>query len=182
MIEIIMGIGVATFLVYTVFHVTYIVSMRRTSDSITAFLGNIEKNLNTALAELGGTLENLKKITGDVGAVTEDVKQISGTVAGVERSMRGLYGHMKEGLGSAAGANIAGLKAGITTGVATLVKSMQEGRREDHERGTEGDECTVRSGPLPGGWLRRSRHRASAGAEVGKGIKEGHQGHCLGHP
>jgi hypothetical protein len=40
--------------------------------------------------------------------------------------MCGAYLDVKERLGSAAGANIAGLKAGITTGVATLVKNMQE--------------------------------------------------------
>ncbi len=137
MIEIILGIGVATFIVYTIFNVTYILSMRRASDSMTAFFRNIEGNLNAVLSELRGTLENLKKIMGDVGEVTEDVKQISESVASVERRIRGVYDHMKEGLGSAAGANIAGLKAGITTGVVTLVKSMQEGRREDHERGTE---------------------------------------------
>lgn len=140
MIEIILGIGVATFMVYTFFNITYIMSMRRMTDSMTEFFTNIEVNLNAALFELRGTLVNLKKITGDVGAVTEEVKQISDSVASVERSIRSVYDHMKdmkEGLGSAAGANIAGLKAGITTGVATLVKSMQEGRREDHERGTE---------------------------------------------
>jgi len=137
MLEIILGIGVATFIVYTVFNVTYILSMRRTSDSMTAFFRNIEESLNATLAELRGTLENMKKITGDVGAVTQEVKQISDSVASLERSILGLYDQMKEGLGSAAGANIAGLRAGITTGVATLVKSMQEGRREDHERGTE---------------------------------------------
>ena len=137
MIEIILGIGVATFIVYTVFHVMYILSMKRTSDSMTAFLRSIEGNLNASLFELRGTLENLKKITGDVGAVTEEVKQISNSVASVERSIRGLYVYVKEGLGSAAGANIAGIKAGITTGVSTLVKKMRKGRREYHERGTE---------------------------------------------
>ena len=138
--EIILGIGVATFIVYTVFNISFILSMRRTSDSVTAFFRNIEGNLNAALSELKGTLENMKKITGDVGAVTEEVKQISDSVAGLERSIRGLYDQMKEGLGSAAGANIAGFKAGITTGFETLVKSMQEGRREGHERGTEREE------------------------------------------
>ena len=137
MIEIILGIGVATFIVYTVFNITYMLSMRRTSDSLTEFLRNTEGNLNAALTELRGTLENMKKITGDVGAVTQEVKQISDSVASVERSIQGLYHYMKEGLGSAAGANIAGIKAGITTGVSTLVKKMQKGRREDHERGTE---------------------------------------------
>jgi len=37
------------------------------------------------------------------------------------KSIRGLYEYVSKGLGPAAGANIAGLKAGITTGVVTLV-------------------------------------------------------------
>jgi uncharacterized protein YoxC len=135
MLEIILGIGVATFIVYTTFNVAYILSKKRMSDSMMSFLKNTEGNLNAALAELKETLENLKKITSDVNAVTGDVKQISSSVARVERNIRGVYGHMKEGLGSAAGANIAGLKAGIKTGVVTLVKNMRQGRSDDHERG-----------------------------------------------
>ncbi len=135
--EIILGIGVAAFVVYAAFNIVYLMSMKKTGDSVSAFLKNAESNVNAALVELKGTLENLRKISGDIGAVTEDVKQISDSVASVERSLRGLYDQVKEGLGSAAGANIAGLKAGITTGVATLVKSMQDERRKDHERGTE---------------------------------------------
>jgi len=136
MIEVILGIGVATFIVYTIFNVTYIVSTKKTIDTMTSFFRNTEGNLNAALSELKGTLEDLKKITGDVGAVTENVKEITNSVVSIERSIRGAYGQFKEGLGSAAGANIAGLKAGIATGVVTLVKSMQEGRSDDHERGT----------------------------------------------
>ncbi|NTW57763.1 MAG: DUF948 domain-containing protein [Nitrospirae bacterium] len=134
MLEIILGIGIATFIVYTIFNVTYILSKRRTSESMASFFRNTEGNLNAALAELKETLENLKKITSDVSAVTADVKQISSSVARVERNIRGVYGHMKEGLGSAAGANIAGLKAGIATGVVTLVKNIRKGRSDDHER------------------------------------------------
>jgi hypothetical protein len=137
MIEIILAIGVATFIVYTIFNVRYILSMRRTSCSMTDFFRNTEGNLNATLTELKGALENMRKIMSDVGAVTEDVKKISSTVASVERNIGGLYDRVKEGLGSAAGANIAGIKAGVTTGVATLVKNMKEGRREYHERGTE---------------------------------------------
>ncbi len=137
MTEIFLGIGVATFVVYAAFNVVYLMSMKKTNESVSAFLKNTENNVNAALVELRGTLENLRKVSGDIGAVTEDVKQISDSVASVERSIRGLYDDAKEGLGSAAGASIAGLKAGITTGVATLVKSMQDGRREDHERQTE---------------------------------------------
>jgi uncharacterized protein YoxC len=130
MIEIILGIGVATFIVYTVFNVRYLLSMKRTSDSMAAFLRNIEGDLNASLFELRGTLENMKKITGDVGAVTKEMKQISDSVASVERNLRSMYDYVKEGLGSVVGANIAGVKSGITTGVATLVNKMQKGRRE----------------------------------------------------
>ena len=75
------------------------------------------------------TLESFRSICRALPAVTEDVKQISSSVASVEKSIRGLYDYTKESLGSAAGARIAGLKAGITTGVSTLVKSMQDERR-----------------------------------------------------
>ena len=136
MTDIILGIGVAAFIVFTVFHISYIVSIIRTSERMGEFFQNTEGNLNAALTELKDTLENLKKITGDVSVVTDDVKQITRTVASVERSMLGLYTYVKESLGPAAGANIAGWKAGLTTGVATLVRSIHEGRRDDHEGGT----------------------------------------------
>jgi uncharacterized protein YoxC len=134
--EIILGIGVAAFVVYAAFNVVYLMSMKKNSDAVGAFLKNTEGNVNAALVELKGTLENMRKISGDISAVTEDVKEISNSVASVERGVRGLYDQVKEGLGSAAVANIAGFKAGITTGVSTLVKSMQDGRRKDHERET----------------------------------------------
>lgn len=137
MTDIILGIGVGTFVVYAAFNIAYLVSMKRTSESVRAFLENTEGNVNAALAELKGTLENLRKLSGDIEAVTADVREISDTVASLERDLHGVYQYAKEGLGSAAGANMAGLRAGIATGVATLVKSMQEGRRDDHERGSE---------------------------------------------
>jgi hypothetical protein len=133
MTDIILGIGVAAFIVYTGFHISYILSVKRTSEQMGDFFQKTEGNLNAALAELRETLENVKNITGNVNAVSEDVRQISSTVASVEKIMRGLYEYAKEGLGPVAGANIAGLKAGITTGVLTLVKSFKEGRSDDHE-------------------------------------------------
>jgi uncharacterized protein YoxC len=116
-------------------------NMRRTSDRMAEFFRNTEANLNGTLSELRDTLENMKKITGNVNEVTEDVRQIADTAASVERSIRGLYFSAKEGLGTAAEARIAGLKAGIRTGVVTLVKNLQEGRSDDHERrtGEEGE-------------------------------------------
>ena len=134
MTDIILGIGVATFIVFTGFHISYILSIRRTSERIGVFLQNTEGNLNAALVELRDTIENLKQITGNVRAVSEDVRQISHTVAIVEQSIRGLYEFGKKGLGPAAEANIAGVKAGIATGVSTLVRGLKQRRRVRHER------------------------------------------------
>lgn len=137
MTEILLGVGVATFVVYAAFNIMYLMSMKRTSERVGSFLANTENSVNASLAELKATLQSMRKISDDIGAVTADVREISDTVTSLERDVRGVYEYAKESLGSAAGANMAGLKAGITTGVATLVKSMQEGRRDDHERGTE---------------------------------------------
>ncbi len=134
--EILMGIAVATFIVYTAFQIASIMSVKRASDRMTEFFVNTEANLNGTLAELKSTLENMNKITGNIKAVTEDVRQMTDTVASVERSVRGLYVSAKEGLGTAAEANISGLKAGIRTGVVTLVRNLKEGRSDDHERRT----------------------------------------------
>jgi hypothetical protein len=136
MTDIILGIGVSAFIVFTGFHISYITSLRRTSERMEDFIQNTEGNLNAALVELRDTLENLKKISCNVNAVTEDVRQISHTVARAEKIIRGVYGYVGNNLGPAAGANIAGLKAGITTGVSTLVKSLKKRRRVHHERGT----------------------------------------------
>jgi uncharacterized protein YoxC len=130
MTDILLGIGVATFVVYAAFNIVYLMNMQKNIDSVGAFLRNTESNVNAALVELKGTLENLRKVSGDIGAVTSEVKQIADTVATVERSMRGVYQYAKEGLGSAAGAKIAGFKAGLTTGVVTLVKRKQVRKEE----------------------------------------------------
>jgi uncharacterized protein YoxC len=133
MTDIILGIGVATFIVYTGFYISYIRSMKQTGERMGGFIQRAEGSLNGALAELTDTLKNMKKITGNVGAVSEDVRRISNSVVNVEKSIRFLYEYVRESLGPAAGANMAGLKAGITTGVTTLVRSFKEGRSDDHE-------------------------------------------------
>jgi hypothetical protein len=123
MTDIILGIGVATFIVYTAFHISYILNIKRTSEQV-----------SDILFELRDTLENLKMITGNVNAVSEDVRQVSRSVAIVEKSIRGVFHYGKANLGPATGAKIAGLKAGIATGVTTLAKSLKQRRRVHHER------------------------------------------------
>jgi uncharacterized protein YoxC len=132
MIEIILSIGVVAFIIFAAFAISYLMSMKRTRATVEEFIKRTEGNINETLAELKRTLESIRKITGDVGAVTEEVRQISNTVARLDRIIRDVYGYIKGGLGPKAGANIAGLKAGIKTGVVTLVKNIQ-----DRKEGTQ---------------------------------------------
>ncbi len=126
MIEIILGIGVAAFIIYAIYFIVSMRSLMRVNATIDGFINRTEGNINATLTELKVTLENIRKITGDVGAVTEEVRQISHTVASVDKGLQHLYGYVRDGLGPVAEANLAGLKAGIKTGVVTLVKNLRE--------------------------------------------------------
>jgi len=136
MIEWILGIGVAAFVVYAGFSIAYLISVKRTSDELRKFTHQYEAGVHATLTELLGTLENIRKITGDVSAVTGDVKQISNSIAGLEKGIRDFYEMAKAGIGQTAEANIAGLKAGISAGVASLVRNVQEKGSDEHERRT----------------------------------------------
>jgi len=135
MIQAILFIGVVAFIVYAAFGISYFMDLRRTSNALREFLMNTEGNLNATLKELKGTLENMNKITTDVSRITQDVRDITDTVVSVEKGIQNFYGKVKDEVATAAGANVAGLKAGIATGVVTLVRNLKERRSDDHEGG-----------------------------------------------
>ena len=135
MTQVILLIGVVAFIIYAAFSIAFLLDMRRTNVALRSFLMNTEGNLNAALQELRGTLENTNKITANVSGITRDVREITDTVVSVERGIQHLYGKVKGDVAAAAEANIAGLKAGIATGVVTLVRSLRERRNDDHEGG-----------------------------------------------
>ncbi len=130
MIEIILSIGVIAFIVYAAFSIASSISLNRMSVAVHDFVKRTNDNVNGALVELKSSLENIRKITGDVSALAEEIRKISYTVTSLEKGMEkgiwNLYGYVKDGVGSTAEANIAGLKAGIKTGVVTLVKNLRE--------------------------------------------------------
>jgi len=135
MTQVILFIGVVAFIVYAAFSISYYIDLRRTSNAFREFLKNTEGNLNAALTELKGTLENTNKITANVTRITQDVRDITDTVMIVEKGIQNFYGKVKNEIAASAEANVAGLKAGIATGVVTLVRNLRERRRDDHEGG-----------------------------------------------
>lgn len=137
MTDIILMVGVAVFTVFAAFHIAYILSVRSTARRLDAFLRDAEGRLHAALDGLTDALANAERVSSDVRSVTADVRELSGTLVAIEREVRDLYQGARETVGAAAEANLAGLKAGIRTGVATLVRNMQKEGSDDHERGTD---------------------------------------------
>ena len=135
MTQAILFIGVAAFIIFAAFAISYFLDLRRTSNALREFLMHTEGNLNAALIELKGTLENMNKITENVSGITQDVRDITDTVMSVEKGIQNFYGKVKNEFAASAEANVAGLKAGIATGVVTLVRNMRERRSDDHEGG-----------------------------------------------
>jgi uncharacterized protein YoxC len=122
--EILVSIGIGVFIIYAAFNIANLIEMRRTSIALRQLINRTEENLHPALTALRGILEDVGKATYNIAALTERVREVSETVTRVEKSIRELYGYYKEGLGEAAQANIAGLKAGVKAGVVTLLKDL----------------------------------------------------------
>jgi hypothetical protein len=131
--ETLVDVGIIVFIIYALISMAYLVTAWRTSIAARDFLKNTQGNLNGSLIELQGTLQNLKKITSDIGTATDDVRRITDTVSNIEKNIRYLYQYFRYRLAMNAGANLAGLQAGVKTGFATLVKTLKKGRSDNHE-------------------------------------------------
>ena len=122
--EVLFSVGVCVFIIYAVFSIASMIEMRRTSIALRQLINRTEESLHPALAALRGILEDIGKGTYNLAALTERVREVSETVAIVETSLGDLYEYYKEGLGEAAHANIAGLKAGVRAGMTTLLRDL----------------------------------------------------------
>jgi hypothetical protein len=123
---IILDIGIIVFIIYAAVNIYYLIDLRRTSVAARELIKNTGENLNPALVELRGTLENIRNMTDEIGILTRDVRLVADSSVVLEKSLRKFWGYYKDDIGPAVNANIAGLKAGVKTGVVTLVRNLKE--------------------------------------------------------
>jgi len=128
--DLLLNTGVVVFIIYAIASIIYQVSAYRAAVALRQFITLSSGDLLTTLAEFRATLENFRKISDNVTGVTEDVREITSSVADLQKEVRAMYGVIKDAAGTEARADLAGLKAGIRTGVATLVKGLNEERSE----------------------------------------------------
>ena len=134
--DMLMNIGVVVFIVFAIVSIAYQVNNYRAATALRQFITQSSGDMQKVLAELRVTLENFRKITDNINVVTEDVREITNTVADLQRDVRTLYSFIRETVGGTVKADIAGLKAGVKTGMATLVKNLREERSDHDERRT----------------------------------------------
>jgi hypothetical protein len=85
-LEIILAIGVVTFIIYTVFQIVYLLELRRTSRTLRIFIENIDKSIQPSLEELGSAVKNLRQTTENATAISRnlrDATDIAAILAGV---------------------------------------------------------------------------------------------------
>ncbi len=124
--EALLSIGIVVFVIYAAFNIANSIEMRRTSIALRQLIRRSEENLHPALSALRGILEDIGKATYNIAMLTKSLREVAETVARVENTVNGLYEYYKEGVGEAARANIAGLKAGVKAGMTTLLKDLND--------------------------------------------------------
>ena len=128
--EVLLNIGLVVFIIYAVVSIACQVNNYRTAAAVRQFITLSSGDVLAVLAELKVTLENFKKISANITAVTEGVRNVTSSVTGLQQEVRTMYSFIKDRAGVEARADLAGLKAGIRTGVATLVKRSQRRKEE----------------------------------------------------
>lgn len=134
--EMLLNTGVVIFIIYAAASTAYQVSAYRAAAALRRFMTLSSQDMATTLAELRTTLESFRKISDNVAVVTGNVREITSSIAALQQEVRTVYGFIKDKAGAEARADLAGLKAGIRTGVATLVQGLNEERSDEHERRT----------------------------------------------
>ena len=132
-VEIILGIGVAVAIVYTVFCISFMRNVQRLSNTFDNFLKNTESNLNQTLSEMKTALENIRNITGDIYAITSETKRLAHAISNVENDINKFSIYIRTILSRNVQANIAGIKAGIKAATLNVVKNLRERKKNDHE-------------------------------------------------
>lgn len=134
--DMLMNIGMVVFIVFAIVSIAYQLNTYRAATALRQFICQSSGDMQTVLAELRASLENFRKITDNINVVTEDVREITNSVADLQRNVGTLYSFIRETVGGTVKADIAGLKAGVKTGMATLVKNLREERNDHDERRT----------------------------------------------
>ncbi|HYA87622.1 MAG TPA: hypothetical protein VEI57_11225 [Nitrospirota bacterium] len=124
--ELLLAIGVVSFIVVACFHIFYIIEMRRTSRAIRQLIAEAEENLHPGLAAGRHAFEGLKTITDDVAVLSKVLRETAVALIATQSIIKGIYRSYEGKFDKSVRANVSGLKAGIKTGVVTLLSNLRD--------------------------------------------------------
>ena len=125
-IELLLAIGVVSFVIYAAFNIFYLIEMRKTSFAIRQLVARAEENLHPALAAVRHIFEDIKTITDDAAALSKSLREAAEGLTAAQNAIKDMYQSYEENLGKSVRANVSGLKAGIKTGVDTLLSNLKD--------------------------------------------------------
>lgn len=125
-IELLLAIGVVTFAIYAAFNIFYLIEMRKTSFAIRQFIARSEENLHPALAAVRNIFDDIRTITDNAAALSKSLREAAEALTSAQNAIKDMYQSYEENLGKSVRANVSGLKAGIKTGVDTLLSNLKD--------------------------------------------------------
>lgn len=125
-IELLLAIGVVTFVIYAAFNIFYLIEMRKTSFAIRQLIARSEENLHPALAAVRNIFDDIKTITDNAAALSKSLREAAEALTAAQNAIKDMYQSYEENLGKSVRANVSGLKAGIKTGVDTLLSNLKD--------------------------------------------------------
>jgi hypothetical protein len=128
-IEIMLAIGVVTFIIFASFNIYYLIEMRRTSLAVRQLVTRAEENIYPTLAAARHIFENIQTITDNTATLAASLRNAAialNAAQGMIDMIKDLYMSYEKNVGQSVRANVSGIKAGINTGVATLLSSLKE--------------------------------------------------------
>jgi hypothetical protein len=124
--ETLMMTGIIAFIIFAAVSVAFLIITIRSGAELQRTIKSTAEDLDSALVEFRATLAVVRKVADGAAAVTGNVRDLTDTAVYLERGARQLYENYLDDLGVAASANIAGLKAGVKTGILTLFRNISD--------------------------------------------------------
>jgi len=125
-VELLLAIGVVAFIVFALFHIFYIIEVRKTSFATRQLLARAEENLHPTLSAIRHIFEDIKTITDNAAALSKSLRDAADAMSTAQNTIKDLYRSYEENLDKSVRANVSGLKAGIKTGVVTLFNNLKD--------------------------------------------------------
>lgn len=124
--ETLMKLALIAFIILAAVYIVHLIVWIRAGMAVRSLVKKTDDNLQASLSELTGAMRGIRKVTDDAAAFTENVKELAETAVSFERGAKKAYDTYRDEISAAARAEVAGVRAGIKTGIIGLFKNLSQ--------------------------------------------------------